>query len=311
MPDTPGCNGPRGLAPLSALEACPPGRSYGTGSFRDQHPPRRHPRHRPPTLNDPLAASIEEIFVATLNRLHHAWDPDRRYERHAFVHQPRTFPNVILRQQQHGAQPLMGIELKAWHLLAREQAPSCRFTATEAACNPWDLVAVVPWISRTSLPGRRSSSGPSSSPPSTAPGSETTTGSTNEQPRRIPESASPPGSRPILPGRTGSPTSPASTPVTTSAALPATASWTSTSTPCSRSPSAAFLPNDGSNSSKAASSNRPSLPISRIRRKQLRQPGQRCFLPAPATYSGAPLRSQCPGPSPSRRRSDSCRASSS
>ena len=97
------------------------------------------------TLNDPLAASIEEIFVATLNRLHHAWDPDLRYERHAFVHQPRTFPNVILRQQQHGAQPLMGIEVKTWHLLAREQAPSCRFTATEAACNPWDLLAVVPW----------------------------------------------------------------------------------------------------------------------------------------------------------------------
>ena len=38
-------------------------------------------------------------------------------------------------------------------------------------------------------------------------------------------------------------------------------SWTSTSTPCSRSPSAAFLPNDGSNSSRARGSNRPSLPI--------------------------------------------------
>ena len=214
------------------------------------------------TLNDPLAASIEEIFVATLNRLHHAWDPDLRYERHAFVHQPRTFPNVILRQQQHGAQPLMGIEVKTWHLLAREQAPSCRFTANRGSpATPGTSSPSCPGVSRTSFPARRSSSGPSSSPPSTAPGSETTTGSTNEQPRRIPESASPPGSRPILPGRTGSPTSPASTPVITSAALPATASWTSTSTPCSRSPSAAFLPNDGSNSSRARGSNRPSLPI--------------------------------------------------
>ncbi len=97
------------------------------------------------TLGDSLAASIEEAFVATLNRLHDAWDSDLQYETHAFVRQPRTFPNVLLRRQQHGAQPLMGIELKTWHLLAREQAPTCHFTATEAACNPWDLLAVVPW----------------------------------------------------------------------------------------------------------------------------------------------------------------------
>ena len=105
------------------------------------------------TLDDSLAGSIEEAFVATLNRLHHAWGPDQQYETHAFVRQPRTFPNVILRQQQHDAQPLMGIELKTWHLLAREQAPTCRFTATEAACNPWDLVAVVPWILTNVLSG--------------------------------------------------------------------------------------------------------------------------------------------------------------
>ena len=152
------------------------------------------------TLNDPLAASIEEIFVATLNKLHHAWDPDLRYERHAFVHQPRTFPNVILRQQQHGAAAPDGHR-------SEDLASPCPRTGAllplhrnRGSLQPLGTSSPsCPGVSRTSFPARRSSSGPSSSPPSTAPGSETTTGSTNEQPRRIPESASPPGSRPILP----------------------------------------------------------------------------------------------------------------
>ncbi len=52
----------------------------------------------------------------------------------------------MLRSVDNGIVPLMGIELKGWYLLSREQAPTYRFTVTREACNPWDLLAVVPWV---------------------------------------------------------------------------------------------------------------------------------------------------------------------
>ena len=39
----------------------------------------------------------------------------------------------------------MGIELKGWYLLSKEGEPSFRYAVTPAACNPQDLVVVVPW----------------------------------------------------------------------------------------------------------------------------------------------------------------------
>ena len=105
------------------------------------------------TLNTALAATIEESFVKTLNDLRAVWDPEKQYETFAFERQSQTFPDVILRRQTNGSDVLMGIELKGWYLLAKEEVPTFRFTVTEAACNPWDLLVVVPWVLSNVLAG--------------------------------------------------------------------------------------------------------------------------------------------------------------
>ena len=105
------------------------------------------------TLNSPLAATIEESVVKTLNDLRPAWDPEDNYQTYSFVRQSQTFPDVVLRTIDNGSTPLMGIELKGWYLLAKEKQPTYRFTVTAAACNPWDLLAVVPWALSNILAG--------------------------------------------------------------------------------------------------------------------------------------------------------------
>lgn len=105
------------------------------------------------TLNTPLAATIEEAFVQTLNSLRPVWDPESRYQDYAFSRQAQTFPDVLLRAVDNGTQPLMGVELKGWYLLAKEKEPTFRFNITEAAINPWDLLVVVPWVLSNVLSG--------------------------------------------------------------------------------------------------------------------------------------------------------------
>ena len=61
------------------------------------------------TLNAPLAATIEESFVQTLNELRPVWDPDSWYQTYSFVRQPQTFPDVTLRSVDNGINPLMGL----------------------------------------------------------------------------------------------------------------------------------------------------------------------------------------------------------
>lgn len=106
------------------------------------------------TLNAPLSATIEESVVTTLNALRPVWDPDSEYQTFSFVRQSQTFPDVLLRSVTNGVEPLMGIELKGWYLLAREKQPTYRFTVTPAACNPWDLLVVVPWVLSNVLAGK-------------------------------------------------------------------------------------------------------------------------------------------------------------
>lgn len=105
------------------------------------------------TLNAPLAATIEESVVRTLNALRPVWDPQSRYQAYSFVRQPQTFPDVTLRSTDNGNLPLMGIELKGWYLLSNEGVPTYRFTVTREACNPWDLLVVVPWVLSNVLAG--------------------------------------------------------------------------------------------------------------------------------------------------------------
>ena len=105
------------------------------------------------TLNAPLSATIEESVVGTLNALRPIWDVTAEYQTFAFVRQAQTFPDVVLRAVDNGDDKLMGIELKSWYLLAKEKHPTYRFTATAAACNPWDLLVVVPWVLSNVLSG--------------------------------------------------------------------------------------------------------------------------------------------------------------
>ena len=105
------------------------------------------------TLNTVLGATIETSVVKTLNDLRSVWDPDSKYRTFSFVRQPQTFPDVVLRQRKNGSNILMGVELKGWYLLAKEKQPTFRFRVTPVACNPWDLLVVVPWVLSNVLAG--------------------------------------------------------------------------------------------------------------------------------------------------------------
>lgn len=110
------------------------------------------------TLNSALGAAIEEQVVATLNAMRATWDPDDKYALYSFVRQPQTFPDVLLRRAPSDPPSpddiLMGIELKGWYLLAKEEKPTFRFTVTPVACNPQDLLVVVPWALAQVISGR-------------------------------------------------------------------------------------------------------------------------------------------------------------
>lgn len=99
------------------------------------------------TLNTPLGAAIEQSVVDNLNELRAIWDPDDQYQGYVFVRQPQAFPDVRLQTTAPGAtEPIiMGIELKGWFLLSKEEEPSFRYVATPAVCQPQDLLVVFPW----------------------------------------------------------------------------------------------------------------------------------------------------------------------
>ena len=48
------------------------------------------------TLNNKLAATIEEVVVKTLNSLRFISDPNSEYDAYSFVRQSYTFPYVVL-----------------------------------------------------------------------------------------------------------------------------------------------------------------------------------------------------------------------
>ena len=107
------------------------------------------------TLNSALGATIENQVVETLNQMRSVWDCDNRYQTYAFVRQPQSFPDVVLRDVSNTVEPpIMGIELKGWYLIAKEGEPSLRFTQTADACAVADLIMVVPWVLGNVISGR-------------------------------------------------------------------------------------------------------------------------------------------------------------
>ena len=97
------------------------------------------------TLNQVLGVAIEDQVVATLNELRSYWDPERDYQTYAFYRQAQVFPDVLLKANRNGEDIILGIELKGWYLLSKEEEPNFRFTTTPSACAPADMLVVVPW----------------------------------------------------------------------------------------------------------------------------------------------------------------------
>ncbi len=107
------------------------------------------------TLNSALGATIENQVVETLNSIRTVWDVESRYGTYLFVRQPQSFPDVILKNlSDENEPPIMGIELKGWYLLAKEEEPSLRFRQTKEACAEADVIMVVPWVLSSVISGR-------------------------------------------------------------------------------------------------------------------------------------------------------------
>ncbi len=108
------------------------------------------------TFNAALGASIEGQIVEALNELRESWDADRKYQLYSFARQSQKFPDVVLRSFSpgKGIEILMGIELKGWFVLAKEEEPTFRYKVTPAVCAPWDLLAVYPWGLSEVISGR-------------------------------------------------------------------------------------------------------------------------------------------------------------
>ncbi|MGH7869436.1 MAG: hypothetical protein ACREP9_17815 [Candidatus Dormibacteraceae bacterium] len=97
------------------------------------------------SLNSVLGGTIEVQTVSTLNRIRNVWDPNDEWAEYGFERFSQTFPDVrLVNRREVIVTSVMGIELKGWYLLAKEKAPSYRYTATRAACSEFDLLVVVP-----------------------------------------------------------------------------------------------------------------------------------------------------------------------
>lgn len=96
------------------------------------------------SMNTLLGGAIESQTVETLNATRAIWDPHGRWADYEFKRYSESFPDVRL-ESNAGGEPLLGIELKGWYLLAKEEEPSFRFKASANAMTIWDLIVVFPW----------------------------------------------------------------------------------------------------------------------------------------------------------------------
>lgn len=96
------------------------------------------------SINSLLGGTIEEQTVATLNEIRNVWDAEKKWAEYSFKRYAESFPDVRL-EREGDKKPLIGIELKGWYLLAKEEEPSFRFKASVDAMTEWDLITVFPW----------------------------------------------------------------------------------------------------------------------------------------------------------------------
>lgn len=95
-------------------------------------------------MNTLLGGAIESQTVETLNATRAIWDPQGQWADYEFKRYAESFPDVRL-ECNGDDKPLIGIELKGWYLLAKEEEPSFRFRASANAMTIWDLIVVFPW----------------------------------------------------------------------------------------------------------------------------------------------------------------------
>lgn len=105
------------------------------------------------SLNTLLGGAIEEQTVTALNAMRTTWDASGRWYDRVFVRFPESFPDVRLVRSQSDESPVIGIELKGWYLLSKEQEPSFRYKASADAVTPWDLLVCYPWALSNVLSG--------------------------------------------------------------------------------------------------------------------------------------------------------------
>ena len=105
-------------------------------------------------MNTLLGGAIESQTVETLNDATRAiWDPKGRWADYEFRRYAESFPDVRL-ESDSSEEPLIGIELKGWYLLSKEEVPSFRFKASANAMTVWDLIAVYPWSLSNVISGK-------------------------------------------------------------------------------------------------------------------------------------------------------------
>lgn len=91
-----------------------------------------------------IAAGVEREVADRLNDMRMLWDPDGKYMDCKFQRFPESYPDVRLIRP--GIpEPLIGVELKTWYLLSKEQEPCARFTASVNASTDYDLLVIFPW----------------------------------------------------------------------------------------------------------------------------------------------------------------------
>ena len=106
------------------------------------------------SLNTLLGGAIEEQTVSALNAMRATWDASGQWYDRVFVRFPESFPDVRLVRSQSDENPVIGIELKGWYLLSKEQEPSFRYKASADAVTLWDLLVCYPWALSNVLSGR-------------------------------------------------------------------------------------------------------------------------------------------------------------
>lgn len=97
------------------------------------------------SLNTLLGSMIENRVVFFLNTHRNLWDKEGEWSCYHFIRSNESFPDVRLVRKSDNQDVKLGIELKSWFILSKEGDPSFRYCTASSACDPGDLLCIVPW----------------------------------------------------------------------------------------------------------------------------------------------------------------------